>query len=93
MPVAIDPVLRPGWDLDELGAALLAFSSDATVMVVSHQPSLGHALYALTGRTYRVEPGAVAVVELESAEARKGEAIEFFSPDRLIKLGRNRLGR
>jgi len=91
-------ILRRSFDLPEsvlemvpeLGEAplvgeLVAATADrdeSVVAVVGHQPSMGHLVYTLTGRSVRYSPGTIAAIEFANGSVAKemGELLWSESP-------------
>ncbi len=80
-PVTEEALLGPGCSLDDLEEVLGVHGNPPRVMVVGHQPAMGHLVHVLTGRRVAMRPGAAAVVEAERLRPGAGVLHAHFDPD------------
>ncbi len=80
-PVTEEALLGPGCSLDDLQEALAVHGDPPRVMIVGHQPAMGHLVHVLTGRRVAMRPGAAAVVEAERLRPGAGVLLAHYDPD------------
>ncbi|WP_456429746.1 phosphohistidine phosphatase SixA [Rhodocaloribacter sp.] len=80
-PVTEEALLGPGCSLADLEEVLEVHGCPSRVMIVGHQPAMGHLVHVLTGRRVAMRPGAAAVVETERLRPGAGVLRAHFDPD------------
>lgn len=81
-----DARLAPGFDAEKLRKILREYPSDATVMVVGHEPDFSDTIAVLIGGGHVVlKKGGLALVELPGVGSRRGELVELIQPKVLAR--------
>lgn len=83
-----DRLLRPGCSLGDLEEVLCRYEEWHDALVVAHQPSLGQIVYQLTGSRVAIQPGTLAVVDIDSFFPGQGVLRGIYAPDVLVAWGK-----
>ena len=67
--VQVEPLLRPGFDLERLGKLLRNFPGDS-LMVVGHEPDFTRTIRQITGGNTKMPKAGVAFIELETGSLK-----------------------
>ena len=84
-PVQEDTLLASGATMGDVAALLRKYDLEH-IMLVGHQPDLGHLIADLTGCQLRVSPGTLAIVETSAMLPGRGQLRAFFDPDLMIRF-------
>jgi phosphohistidine phosphatase len=86
-PLADEPRLAPGLDLDGLEDALLRRPDAATVLVCAHQPDLSDLVEDLTGGRVAFRPTTLAILDVDEVRRGGGRLRSVHPPSLLGALG------
>ena len=82
-----DRLLQPGCTLDDVGELLARDRQAEQVMLVGHQPYLGHFVRVLSGGNARMWPGMLAVLDVQAVRPGGGLLLGLYDPEVLARLG------
>lgn len=81
-----DTLLRPGCILDDVAELLARDPRADRVMLVGHQPYLGHFVHTLTGSNAVMRTGMMAVIDVRTVRPSGGRLLGLYDPDVMARL-------
>ena len=91
--VRVEPVLRCGFGFDAAVELLGgAYREAQALLLVGHQPDLGHLVRILTGNEIPVHPGTLVALDVDALRPRGARLVALFDPALAAQAGRTLAG-